>query len=282
MKNWIILTFLYAIFLSLFYTTKKKALEKNDVYEVLASFTLLAFIITAISSKNVLNVEFKYLTIIFLKSVLLSISWIIVTYVIGKISISLYSVINLSRIIFSVVLSIIILDEKLSLTMFFGLIIVMIGLILVNLISCKKDEKEASFRIIILFLFACFLSSICAIIDKKVLKNITSSQLQFWFMLFLTLIYWWILLIRNKKINFKNLKRNYWILGVATFLAVGDKFLFMANAIPESKVSVMTIIKQFNTIELIILGKIVFKEKHTFKKLLCSLLIIFGIILTIV
>lgn len=44
----------------------------------------------------------------------------------------------------------------------------------------------------------------------------------------------------------------------------------------------MTLIKQVATIETIILGKYMFKEKNIIKKLLCSLLIIFGIILTII
>ena len=76
--------------------------------------------------------------------------------------------------------------------------------------------------------------------------------------------------------------KNYWILLAAISLTVGDRFLFQANEIPESKVSIMTLIKQFSVIEGIILGKIFFKEKNIIKKLLCSLLIIIGIIFTVI
>ena len=64
-------------------------------------------------------------------------------------------------------------------------------------------------------------------------------------------------------------------------LITGDKIIFIANSIPESQVSVMTIIKQFTAIETILLGKLLYKEKNTIKKILWSLLIIIGIILTI-
>lgn len=282
MKTWAVLTFLYAIFTGFFQCSKKKASEKNSILEVLATFTTIAFFIVLFTSKNVFDIELKYIMIIFLKSSIIVVAWLLALYAISRMSISLYSVINLSRIIFSVILSVIFLGERLTATILAGLIIVITGLVLVNLISNQKENKEVSFKIILILLFSCLLNSISAVIDKKVLVNITSSQLQFWFLLFLSLIYWWIILLRNKKVDFKSLNKNYWVLVAAISLAVGDKFLFMANEIPESSVTVMTIIKQFSAIELIILGKILFKEKNIIKKLLCSILIIFGIILTIV
>lgn len=106
------------------------------------------------------------------------------------------------------------------------------------------------------------LKDIASIIDKEIMTYVTPSQLQFWFLLFSTII--------------------YWILLASIFLVFGDKLLFIANNIPESKVTIMTVIKQISTIEIIILGKLLFKEKNILKKLLCSILVILGIILTII
>ena len=44
----------------------------------------------------------------------------------------------------------------------------------------------------------------------------------------------------------------------------------------------MTILKQISTIELIVIGKIAFKEKNILKKLLCCALIVFGVVLTLI
>ena len=131
-------------------------------------------------------------------------------------------------------------------------------------------------------LVSCLLNSISAIIDKQVLKYINPIQLQFWFLFFLAICYWIILLFKNRKLNFKKIKKNYWILIAAICLTVADRFLFKANEIPESKVSVMTLIKQVSVIEGIVLGKIFFNEKNIIKKLLCSLLIIVGIVFTVI
>lgn len=199
-----------------------------------------------------------------------------------KIEISLYGVINLSRIIFSVILSVLILGEKLTFSVIAGVILVITGLVLVNKIGSKKGEKRTDSKAILMLLGSCFLNATSAIIDKGITTKVTSSQLQFYFLLFLTIIYWIILLFKQRKVDFKSMNKNYWILIAALSLVFGDKFLFIANEIPESKVAIMTLIKQLSVIEIIILGKIFFKEKNIIKKLLCSLLVILGILLTVI
>ena len=63
------------------------------------------------------------------------------------------------------------------------------------------------------------------------------------------------------------------------YYVAGDKALFMANGIPESSVSVMTLIKQSSCIITIIGGKLIFKEKDTGYRLFCAAVIIAGIVL---
>lgn len=185
--------------------------------------------------------------------------------------------IKISRIIFSVLLSCLFLGEKITIVTLIGMSIVICGLILVKKATNKEEGKERSVKLIALLLISCFFSSISAIIDKKVLLHITSGQLQFWFLLFLTMYYWIILIIRKEKINFEKIKKNYWIPIAAIALVVGDRFLFIANENVDSKVIIMTMIKRLSVIISIILGKILFKEKDIIKKLLYSILIILGI-----
>lgn len=282
MKIWVLLTILYSIVIGFYNCTKKKAVKLNSVYEIFAYFSIIAFIITAVTSKNVFVLEFKYFALILLRTGLISAAWLIAGYVINKIPISLYAVLMLSKIIFSILLSILLLGEKITITALIGMVIVIIGLILVNNNSNKQEKKEISTKYLILLLFSCLLSSIAIILDKKILLHITSSQLQFWFLLFLTIIFWLVLIIKEKKIKFKSVKNNYWIPIMSITLVVADRLLFMANEIPESKVSIMTILKQISTIEIILLGKIMFKEEKILKKMLCSLLIIAGIIVTLI
>ena len=279
---WIMFTVLYAVFSGIYNCTRKKAIEKNTVYEVLAVFSTIAFLLVATITREAFDIDFKYLLIIFVKSLIITGSWILSLKAIEKMSVSIYGLINLSKILFAIILSILFLKEKLTLTLLLGAIIVIIGLFLVNKISNQSVNREASLKSIILLLIACLLNAVSSIIDKKILVHINSGQLQFWFLFFLAILYWIVLLARKQKINNKALRSNYWIIISAVALVIGDRFLFIATKSPESKMSIITIINQLSVVETIILGKIMFKEKNIIKKLLCSILIILGVVLTVI
>lgn len=277
MNNWTLFTILYALFVAFFESAKKKAVERNSIYEVLANFSLIAFLLTFFITRDAFKIDYSYLPIIFFKASIIVIAWLLGVKVLEKMEISLYSMIKISRIIFSVLLSCVFLGEKIKIATIIGMTIIVLGLVLVNKTTDKEESKEKSVKLILLLLISCLLSSVSAIIDKKVLLHITSGQLQFWFLLFLTMYYWIILLIKKEKINYKEIKKNYWIPVAAIALVVGDRFLFIANENVDSQVIIMTMLKQLSVVISIILGKIVFKEKNIIKKLLYSMLIIGGI-----
>ena len=279
MEIWIVYILICAFFSGFFGVAQKKATNKSSVYEILAGFCTLAFLFVAITTKDAFEIDFTYLPIILLKSLIIVVVWGIGIYVVKKLPVSLYEILKLSTIVFSVILSWIIFKEVITVKILTGIIIVLLGLVLVNLISDNRDNKEVSLKLILIMLVSCFLSAVSAIIDKGILSHITSSQLQFWFMLFLMIAFWVILIIKEKKVNFKNIKNNYWIILIALSITLGDRFLFKANSEPESSVSIIMVLKQLSVIESIILGKIMFNEKNIIKKLMCSLVVIAGIVL---
>ena len=277
MNNWILLTVLYAFFLAFFESSKKKAVEKNSIYEVLAYFSLIAFLLVLAITRDAFRINYSYLPIIFLKASIIVIAWILGVKVLEKMQISLYSMVKISRIVFSVLLSYLFLGEQITGITLVGMSVVISGLILVNRAINREESKDKSIKLVLLLLISCLLNSISAIIDKKILLHITSGQLQFWFLLFLTFYYWGILLLKKEKISFIKIKKNYWIPISAVCLVVGDSFLFQANENANSEVIIMTMLKQLSVIISIILGKFMFKEKYILKKLLYSMLIILGI-----
>ena len=62
-------------------------------------------------------------------------------------------------------------------------------------------------------------------------------------------------------------------------LVFGDRLLFIANSSPKSKVTVMTLLLQSSVIVTVVLGKVIYKEKHFLYKLLCASVIIGGIVI---
>ena len=81
--------------------------------------------------------------------------------------------------------------------------------------------------------------------------------------------------------QYNKVKYNYWIPLTSICLVIGEKFLFMATENPNSKVIIITMLKQMSAIISIILGKYIFNEKDALKKLLYSVLIIIGVVIMI-
>ena len=110
----------------------------------------------------------------------------------------------------------------------------------------------------------------------------TSAQVQFWFMLFLTVFYFIFLIAsQGKNINVKAVVKNKYLWILSIIFVIGDRALFMANANPESKVTLMTLIKQSTVFVTVLLGKLVFKEKNIRYKLLCAFIVISGILISL-
>ena len=134
-------------------------------------------------------------------------------------------------------------------------------------------------RLIWLLFLSCFLNAISGTLDKYIMSTgtITSSALQFWFMLSLSMMYLAYILIRREKIELKKAVTNPWIYVLSFSLVLGDRLLFIANSDPASQVTVMTLIKQSSAVVTIILGKVLYHEEHIVKKLVCAGIILAGI-----
>ena len=282
MSNWILLTILYSFFTALFESAKKKAVEKNSIYTVLTIFTTMSFFLIFLTTKDAFNINYNYVPIILIKSTIIVIAWILGLKAIEQMQISIYGIVKISRIIFSVILSCFILGETITIIGIIGMFIAIIGLVLVNCTANNNNSKKPNTKVVLMLLLSCFLNSVSAIIDKKILLYISCSQLQFWFLLFLTIYYWLIFIIKKEKINIKKTCNNYWIIIASLCLVLGDRALFIANKDTNSQVVIMTMLKQISVIITILLGKIMFKEKETLKKLLYSILILFGILIMII
>lgn len=87
------------------------------------------------------------------------------------------------------------------------------------------------------------------------------------------------LLVSRTKVRFKEAVKNYWIWILSILFIVADRALFIANAMPESRVTVMTLVKQAGCIVTILAGKWIFHEKNIGYKLICAAVIIVGIVI---
>ena len=265
---------------------KKMALKKNGVIEILFFYTFLAFLFVIPQAKDAGGLQLKYYFWIALKSFFVFLAWIFSFKAIKKMPISLYGVLDLSRVLFSTLLGVVVLHETLGVMKTIGLVLVSSGLLLLKyrppFLKSKEDRigtVESVKTIYIVFAFlSCMLNALSGLMDKILMKDMNSSQLQFWYMLFLV-IYYAIYMLASKTKLSKNIWKNGWIWLLSILFVLADKALFIANGMADSQVTIMTLLKQSGCVVTILAGKFIFKEKKAGYKLFCAVVIVVGIVI---
>lgn len=285
---WIPLVLLYGLLKGGREIAKKKAMEKNTVMEVLFVYTLMSFVFVLPQAGQAGGMEPRFYGLIALKSFVMFLAWIFGFYSLKKMPVSLYGVLSLSRVLFATFSGVIFLHETLAGTQIAGLLIVCAGLLLLRVNPKKKEpvtpdqsSPEPVKPIFIILAFAsCIFNAISGFMDKILMRHVTSSQLQFWYMLFLVIYYTLFVLIKRIKMSPSVLK-NGWVWALAIMFVIGDKALFIANGMPQSRITNMTLIKQSSCLVTIIGGKIFFKEDRILYRLFCAAVILGGIALSL-
>jgi len=294
---WIWLTLLYGVIKGTREIIKKKSMEKNSILEVLFVYTLLSFLMVTPGVTKAGGVDATTMLLIAVKSFVIFVAWIFSFKAIKKMPISLYGLLDLSRVIFSTLMGVIFLREAMTFWQTVGLVLVCAGLLLYRYQTGEKrflrkknasgelltseTEEKVGVKIVCFALLSCLLNGVSGTMDKVLMLKVSSTQLQFWYMLFLVLFYLLYIVVTKTKIRLWSALKNYWIWILSLIFVIGDKALFIANQSPDSKVTIMTLLKQAGCIVTILAGKFIFKEKNIGYKLFCAGVIIAGIVLSV-
>lgn len=297
---WIYLIIFYGVCKSFREALKKKAMQSCSVIEVLFFYTLFAFILTIPFSigKDIFSVSFEYHMAILIKSFAIFIGWLCALSAMKKLPLSIYCVMDMSRMLFSVLLGIIILGESLGgWLQGIGLLLVLAGVLLVNIKHDKKTGEKTTYKAIPLMLISCLTNAFSAVLDKYTLSTmpdrwlfgneiLTEAQMQFWYMLYLSSLYGIYLLVRvllkKEKVNVVKCLKCPWIYILSLLFMLADRAMFIANMSENSQVITLTVLQQISVVVTILLGKLLYKEKHILYRLGCAALIITGIIISVI
>lgn len=284
---WILLVLAYGLIKGAREIVKKKALTKSTVMEVLFLYTLLSFLMIVPEAGRSIGNPPDKLWLIVIKSFIIFCAWILSFKAIKKMPISFYGVLDLSRVLFATLLGLLVLHEKMGGWQIVGLVLVSAGLLLLPMggrfqkTPEKKEHVPAHY--VVLAIASCMLNACSGLLDKILMRDntLSSGELQFWYMLFLVGFYTIYMVVSRTKMNWRTSLKNYWIWILSILFVLADRALFIANASADSKVTVMTLIKQSGCLVTILGGKFFFKEKNIEYKLLCAVIIIIGIVVAV-
>ena len=284
MVNYIVLTIVSAAFLSLYDFFKKVSVrEKKDIYEILFFYTGIAFLCSFIFVKEAFNTDIKYIGYTLLKSSVISMSWFLTMKAVSKLDLGIVTPFSMLGTIFTTLMAWLCFGQEIGIVQLGGCLIILVGLLLISRLNKdKKEEKENDYRYLLLLVVAAFLSSISAMIDKMVLTNgVSKGSVLFWFFFFLMSIYFVVCMIRNKKIEFKNLKTNYWVIFIGLSIFLADLFYYQAVAIEGVYLSMISIIRKLSSFLSVVLAGFFLKEDNLIKKILILLLMFVGLAIII-
>ena len=301
---WMLLVLFYGVLKGIREIVKKMALKKNSVIEVLFFYTFLAFLFVIPQAKAAGGLEPTAYIWIAAKAFCVFLAWIFSFRAIRKMPLSLYGVLDLSRVLFATLLGVIVMGETLGIMQTFGLIFVSSGLLLLKyrppflnrlftvketvnasemnteITASSKDTSGENVKPIYIFcaFFSCMLNALSGLLDKILMQDMSSSQLQFWYMLFLVSYYGIYMLVTRTKLS-KDVWKNGWIWLLSILFVAADKALFIANGMADSRITIMTLLKQSGCVVAILAGKLIFKEKNIGYKLFCASIIVLGIVI---
>ena len=213
MESWILLVLFYGVVKGAREILKKQALKTSSTAEMLFFYTLIAFIAIIPFSHNVFDLTFKYYALTALKSFVIFIGWIMSAYALKRLPVSIYSVVDMGQLIFSTLLGVMFVRETMGTFQIIGLLIVALALFLVNFKKDDGDKRQVKTVYIFVTLLYCLFNSTSGLMDKLMLRTgeITSSQLQFWYMLFLVIFYAFYIRFTHTQIDYKATLKNKWV-----------------------------------------------------------------------
>lgn len=295
---WILLTLVYGLLKGGREISKKKAMDKNSVMEVLLIYTVIAFLIVVPRFPHALGMAPRFYGLILIKSFSIFLAWILGFHALKHLPVSLYGVLDLSRVLLGTFFGVIVFHEVLMWNQILGLALVAFGLLALKfkITGSKASEKQSTDsntddssaasagrippKFVIMAFASCVFNSVSGLLDKILMKDINSSQMQFWYMFFLVVFYLIYILVTKTKIRKETLK-NGWIWLMSIMFVIGDAALFIANADSSSRVTVMTVVKQSACFVTILGGKFVFHEKGIAYRMFCASIVVCGILLSV-
>ena len=250
-------------------------------------YCLSGFIVSLVFIKDLFSVSFLDIAFILIKSGIIVFNWLLVMKALKKLDVGIvvsFSLLNTILVVFG---SHFIYKEKLSLVHFISLIIISIGVIFISRLD-KKDskEKETKERLIPfgILILSCLLGSASVLFDKYLLnvREISSRSVLVWCLLFNTIIYGVIYFCKNKKIEFKVIKNNYWVVFTGVGIAMADILYYYSINVIGAQLSIISIVRKLSVVVATLGASIFLHEKGLFKKLLILGLMLIGVALPVV
>lgn len=275
---WLWLSLGSALLLGVYDIAKKQALKRNGVYWILLCSTALTtlFLCPFLTPGPILD----HLYLVF-KAMLVSVSWVSGLKAMECLPLTTVSTIKASRPMFVVVFSIILFGEKLNLTQWLGVVLVMTALVLSSRSKRHDTDRQTSVKGVSYLIISVLSGAGSALWDKMILQQMEPMFVQSWTNLYVTLLLGLIQLVRylSDKQDFERLTWDWRLLVIAVLITVADALYFFAVKQPDAMLSIVSTIRRTSVIVTFVGGALLLKEGQIRDKAFDLVLMLGGVAL---
>lgn len=293
---WVLLAAVSAALLGVYDFFKKKSLINNAVIPVLFFSTLTSavvftpLLIYALWGNHAGNSIFNFSTLpasahllFFLKSAIVTSSWVLAYFAVKNLPLTIVSPIRSSGPLWTLLGALFIFGEHLTLWQWTGLVITLFFYYLFGLSGLKEGISFRTNKWVLFMTLATLIGSISSLYDKYLITHYNRLAMQAWFhiymvplMLVLLLFLWY----PNRK-NYTPFQWRWTIPLIGISLTAADFIYFWSLSWPGSLLAIVATVRRGSVIVSFTLGAVVFKEKNIRQKAFLLAGILTGIVLII-
>jgi len=283
-----------AILLGFYDFFKKISLENNTVIPVLflsslssAIFFYILVVLLGIKY-DIFKIDFigvsTQLHLLFaLKSVIVSISWILAFFAIKNLPLTVASPIRASGPLWTLFGAIVIFGERMTITQWIGIAITLFFYYLFGITGEKEGISFRNNKWIYYMTFSTIIGSISSLYDKYLISHYNRIIMQFWYHFYVVVFIglFMLLTLKNYYKIYKSLKWKWSIPIIGITLTLSDLLYFLSLSYPDALISTITTIRRGSVVISFILGALIFHEKNIKYKLISLSGILTGIFIII-
>ena len=295
---WIILAFCSASLLGLYDVAKKQALKANAVLQVLLLNTLFS---SLLFSPVILNSVFDLgwfegsrfaVTLgdtdahiaVFIKAVLVLISWICGYFGLKELPLTIAAPIHATRPVMTLVGAMIIFGERLNLTQWAGVLLAVASLFMLSRSGKREGIDFRHNRGVLLVGLAAVTGACCGLYDRHIMHSLEPMFVQSWYVLYqavlMSITIAILTIFKVKKQGSSDTFHWSWAIPlISLFLSAADVAYLFALSSPDAMISVVSMIRRSSVLVSFSCGALLFHERNLKAKAFDLLLIFIGAIL---
>ena len=277
-----------AVFLAFYDLAKKASVRENAVLPVLLLATVagggayVAVLGAAGGIPAALDVSARDLSLICIKSAIVSTSWVLTYCALRSLPITIATPIRASAPAIVFIAAFFLYGEQPTILQGLGITLVFTGYWAFSKAGKFEGIDFLRSRAVWLAIGGMCMSAVSSIWDKFILQKcaIPVETVQFWFQIGLVAIY--ALLLAGQKalrIDRRKFEWRWTIPATGILLAAADWLYFHGLAIPDVPISVGSLMRRFSVVITFILGAIFFKERNLKRKGIALAAILIGVML---